>query len=155
MSEKIINVLYVDDEENNLISFKASFRKDFNVFTAISAKDAAPILFRENIHVLITDQRMPETTGTELLADAVDKYPYQTRILLTGFTDIDALADAVNRGHIFKYLTKPWDFDELKKAIEDGYYYNESTILEKETIRNLKLTIEELNSELKRKNKDK
>ena len=63
-----INVLYVDDEQNNLISFTAGFRKQFNVFTALSAKEAESILAKENIHVLITDQRMPEKTGTELLA---------------------------------------------------------------------------------------
>ena len=117
----IINVLYVDDEQNNLISFKATFRKHFNVFTALSAKEAELVLAKDNIHVLITDQRMPDTLGTELLADAVTKYPKQARILLTGYSDIEAIKDALNRGQILKYLTKPWNEEELKKAIEDGY----------------------------------
>lgn len=121
MSEKIINVLYVDDEENNLISFEASFRRDFNVFTAISAKESDVILANNIIHVLITDQRMPDTLGTELLTDAVTKYSNQSRILLTGFTDIEAIIDAINNGQIFKYLTKPWNEDLLKECIKIGY----------------------------------
>lgn len=94
MNDKIINVLYVDDEQQNLISFTAAFRKDFNVFTALSAKESDSILINNQIHVLITDQRMPNTLGTELLSHVVSKYPYQSRILLTGFTDIEALIDA-------------------------------------------------------------
>ena len=121
MSDKIINVLYVDDEENNLISFTASFRKDFNIFTAISAKESDIILLNNNIHVLITDQRMPDTLGTELLAVAVTKYPNQSRILLTGYADIEAVIDAINNGQIFKYLTKPWDAFLLKECINLGY----------------------------------
>ena len=116
-----INVLYVDDEENNLISFKASFRRYFSVFTANSVSEAKEILKKNNIHVLITDQRMPGTLGTELLAEAVKDYPDQIRILLTGFSDVEALKDAVNRGQIFRYLEKPWNDEELKKTIEDSY----------------------------------
>ena len=93
-SQVTINVLYVDDEENNLISFKASFRRYFSIFTANSAIEAQEILSKNIIHVLITDQRMPETLGTELLAKAAKDYPDQTRVLLTAFTDIEALKDA-------------------------------------------------------------
>lgn len=116
-----IHVLYVDDEENNLNAFKASFRRDFKVYTAISADDAKVILADTVIHVLITDQRMPGTTGTELLAQAVKDFPDQTRILLTGFSDIEALKDAINLGQIFCYLQKPWNDDELKETIKRAY----------------------------------
>jgi response regulator RpfG family c-di-GMP phosphodiesterase len=116
-----IHVLYVDDEENNLNAFKASFRRDFKVYTAISADDAKVILKDTEIHVLITDQRMPGTTGTELLAQAVKDFPDQTRILLTGFSDIEALKDAINLGQIFCYLQKPWNDDELKQTIKRAY----------------------------------
>lgn len=116
-----INVLYVDDEEHNLVAFKASFRRFFTVFTAISAAAAQDILTGNQIHVLITDQRMPETTGTELLAQAVKDYPDQTRILLTGYSDLEALKDAVNLGQIFCYLQKPWNDDELKETILKAY----------------------------------
>jgi len=116
-----INVLYVDDEENNLLAFKASFRRYFNVFTAISANDAKVILSQNDIHVLITDQRMPETLGTELLAEAVVDYPDQIRILLTGFSDIEAIKDAINRGQIYHYLQKPWNDEALKETIENAF----------------------------------
>ena len=153
MDEKIINVLYVDDESNNLIAFEANFRRNFNVFVAISSKKAKIILAKEDIHVLITDQRMPDTLGTELLADMVKKYPYQSRILLTGFSDIDAVIDAVNKGRIFKYLTKPWDDNELRMSIEAGYelfMWNNEMIKANEEV---KRSEEEINLVLKQKNK--
>jgi len=110
-------VLYVDDEENNLNAFRAGYRRDFGIFTANSAKEGLKILEEHEIPVLITDQRMPEILGTELLAEALQKFPDQMRILLTGFSDIDALKDAVNRGQIYKYMQKPWNHEELKEAI--------------------------------------
>ena len=121
MSEQLnINVLYVDDEENNLSAFKASFRRHFTVYTAISADEGKKILADTEIHVLITDQRMPGTLGTELLAQAVKDYPDQIRILLTGFSDIEAIKDAINRGQIYHYLQKPWNDDNLKETIENA-----------------------------------
>ncbi len=122
MSEELqVNVLYVDDEENNLMAFKASFRRFFHVFTAISADEGKKILAENEIHVLITDQRMPGTLGTELLAQAVKDYPDQIRILLTGFSDIEAIKDAINRGQIYHYLQKPWNDEELKTTITEAF----------------------------------
>jgi response regulator RpfG family c-di-GMP phosphodiesterase len=152
MSEKIINVLYVDDESGNLNSFRSAFRRDFNVFTAISSMEADIILSKENIHVLITDQRMPDTSGTALLADAVTKYPHQSRILLTGYADIEAVIDAINKGRIFRYLTKPWDEIELRNAIIIGYdmfIWNDSKAKANEEI---KRSEEEINLAIKQKN---
>lgn len=120
-TDQKINVLYVDDEENNLNAFKASFRRYFNIYTAISATEATAILNANQIHVLITDQRMPGTLGTELLAQVVKEYPNQIRILLTGFSDIDAIKDAINRGQIYHYLQKPWNDVELKETIESAF----------------------------------
>ena len=80
-----IRILYVDDEENNLFAFKAAFRRYFMVYTTVSADEAKIILAKNEIHVLITDQRMPGTLGTELLAEVVKEYPDQIRILLTAW----------------------------------------------------------------------
>jgi response regulator RpfG family c-di-GMP phosphodiesterase len=124
-------VLYIDDEENNLNAFRAGYRRDFEIHTASSAKEGLTILESYEIPVLITDQRMPEVLGTELLAQAVQKFPDQMRILLTGFSDIDALKDAVNRGQIYKYMQKPWNHDELKEAITMA---NNIYLLKKERI---------------------
>jgi len=147
----VINVLYVDDEENNLIAFRASFRRLFNIYTALSAHEANIILNQSNIHVLITDQRMPETLGTELLAKAVVDYPEQTRVLLTGFSDIEALKDAVNRGQIFRYLQKPWNDEELKKTIHDSYHVYQIKKEQKDKNEKLVLTNEQLEFMLRQK----
>lgn len=116
-----INVLYVDDQKDNLVSFTASFRRTFNIFTAISAQEAEKIMSKNTIHVLITDQKMPVKTGTELLAETVKKYPSQTRILLTAFADIQVLIDAVNEGKIYMYIEKPWNHEALECCIKEGY----------------------------------
>jgi response regulator RpfG family c-di-GMP phosphodiesterase len=134
MSEKIINVLYVDDEFNNLDSFKANFRKHFNIFIALSAKDAEVILSKNNIHVLITDQRMPIKLGTELLAECVKKYPEQERIILTALSETVEIKQAVKLGHAFKTLGKPWNDEELKDAIVLGYESYIWKVLRKKTI---------------------
>ncbi len=112
-----VGVLYVDDEVNNLNSFKAAFRRDFEVFTAISAKEGRKILDSTEIGVIITDHRMPVMTGIEFLESIIQAYPDTIRILLTGFADINAVMDAINRGHVYKYLVKPWQNDELKMYI--------------------------------------
>ena len=113
-----IKILYVDDEENNLISFRANFRKDYEVLTAISAHDAFIILEKEPAHIIISDQRMPNTTGVEFLEQALNLYPDSIRLLITAHTDIEIVIEAINRGQITKYIQKPWDFEKLSLAID-------------------------------------
>lgn len=146
-----INVLYVDDEENNLMAFRATFRRDFTVFTAISADIAQLILSENEIHVLITDQRMPGTLGTQLLEKAVQIYPDQIRILLTGFSDIDALSDAINKGQIYKYLQKPWNDEELKETIRQAHQIYRIRKDQVELTEKLLLTNEQLEFMLRQK----
>ena len=121
MSAEKISVLYVDDEENNLFSFKATFRIKYQVHTAISGTDALRILETKPVHVIITDQRMPEMTGVEFLEKVLVKYPDPMRILLTGYADMGAVVDAVNKGKIFHYLAKPWNEEELDITINRAY----------------------------------
>lgn len=121
MNTKEINVLYIDDEIHNLNAFKASFRRTFNVFTAESAKDALPILALEDIHIILTDQRMPNMTGVEFLASILDVYPDPIRILLTGYSDLTAVVDAINRGQVYLYITKPWQEEELRQNLEKAF----------------------------------
>lgn len=117
-----IKIVYVDDEENNLLSFKATFRTKYNVLTAISAADAVKLLDENpDIAIIITDQRMPNMTGVEFLHSIIEKFPLPMRILLTGYTDINALIEAVNLGKIHHYLSKPWNEEELDKCIQDAY----------------------------------
>jgi DNA-binding NtrC family response regulator len=115
-----VGVLYVDDEINNLNSFKAAFRRDFNIYTASSAAEGRKILDGNEVGVIITDQRMPVTTGIEFLESILNVYPDTIRILLTGFSDINAVIDAINRGQVYKYLVKPWQNDELRIHIQNA-----------------------------------
>lgn len=121
MLEEKINLLYVDDEENNLMSFKATFRMKYNVHTAISGEEAIKIMDSTPIDIIITDQRMPQMTGVQFLESIIDKYPEPMRILLTGYADLNAVIDAVNKGKIFHYHTKPWNEEELDATIKRAY----------------------------------
>jgi len=121
MSADKISVLYVDDEENNLFSFKATFRIKYQVHTAISGEEALKILDNKPVQIIITDQRMPEMTGVEFLEKVLVKYPDPMRILLTGYADMGAVVDAVNKGKIFHYLAKPWNEEELDITINRAY----------------------------------
>lgn len=121
MQDKIIQVLYVDDQINNLEGFRANFRRVYNVFTASSVEEAKQILSDNEIHVLIADQKMPGTLGTELLEDAIKEYPHQVRIMLTAYTDKEAIVDAFQKGLIYRYIFKPYNPDELKALIDNAY----------------------------------
>jgi len=121
MAEKVISILYVDDETNNLLAFKATFRTKYIIHTALSGVEGLEILSKNEIHIVITDQRMPNMTGVEFLEKVIEKYPRPIRILLTGYTDMSAIVDAVNKGEIYHYLNKPWDDDELEEVIQKAY----------------------------------
>jgi response regulator RpfG family c-di-GMP phosphodiesterase len=117
MDDKNINVLYIDDEVNNINSFKAAFRRVFQVYTAESAEEGRKILETETIHVILSDQRMPKMTGIEFFQSILETHPDPIRILITGYTDINAVIDAINVGQVYKYLSKPWNEDDIKNFI--------------------------------------
>lgn len=121
MQENPINVLYIDDELNNLNSFKASFRRIFNVFTAESAEEGKKILETEQIHVILSDQRMPKMTGIDFFQSILETHPDPIRILITGYTDINAVIDAINVGQVYKYLSKPWNEEDIKNFVLKAY----------------------------------
>lgn len=116
-----IKVLYVDDEMNNLVSFKATFRLKFDVMTALSGEEALQILNTKQVDVIITDQRMPNMTGIQFLEKVLETHPEPMRLLLTGYADMNAVIDAVNKGKIYYYLAKPWNEAELQTTIEKAY----------------------------------
>lgn len=121
MRKKKINILYVDDEENNLVSFKANFRYDYNVSLAHSGIEAIGIIETRPIEIIITDQRMPNMTGIQFLERILENYPDPMRILLTGYADINAVIDAINKGKIFHYHAKPWIREDLESTIQRAY----------------------------------
>ncbi len=110
-------MLYIDDEANNLIAFKATFRREFNVFTCESAEKARDILAAYEIHVILSDQRMPKMTGIEFFESILEEYPKPIRILITGYTDIEAVIAAINQGQVYKYLTKPWNENDIRNFV--------------------------------------
>jgi CheY-like chemotaxis protein len=112
-------MLVVDDEPDNLDLLYRTFRRDFNVIRAESGVAALEILAAEGeVAVIISDQRMPEMKGTEFLSKTVPQFPNTVRIILTGFTDVEDLVEAINSGQVYKYITKPWDPTELKAVVQ-------------------------------------
>lgn len=151
MSEDKLSVLYVDDEVNNLQSFKAAFRRDFLIYTAESAKEGMKILSEMPIEVIITDQRMPEMTGVEFLESIIPQYPDPIRILLTGYSDIQAVIDAINKGQVYHYITKPWDEEQLRNIIKKSLEVYTLRAENKELIKSLLRANEQLEFLLRQK----
>src|SRR6202171_1345686 len=110
-------LLIVDDELANLRLLERLFSKDYYCLTASSAADAIDLLNQHDIAILITDQRMPNMTGIELLKQTAQLRPHMVRILLTGYTDAEALVEAINCGLVHLYLTKPWNNSDLKVKV--------------------------------------
>ncbi len=117
VSEKV-KILYVDDEENNLIAFRANFKREYEVYTAISAEIALSLLESNSIYIIISDERMPHITGVEFLEKVAKLYPDTVRLLITGHSDIDIVIQAINRGQVSKFIHKPWDWEKLEISID-------------------------------------
>jgi PAS domain S-box-containing protein len=125
MRSERIRVLFVDDEENNLKAFKASFRREMDVLLAGSGQEALELLARESVHVIVSDQRMPGMSGSEFLAIARKRHPSAMRMLLTGYSDLEAVVRAVNEGGIYAYATKPWDENDVRLRIQQAFEINQ------------------------------
>lgn len=120
MMPPTFSILYLDDESDNLIAFKAVFRRFFEVYTAESAREALEILTARKIDLIISDQRMPGMTGVAFFEKIQSTYPTVIRMILTGYSDIQAIVDAINKGKIYYYITKPWKFEELKVILDNA-----------------------------------
>lgn len=119
--ESKLKLMVVDDESDNLDLLYRTFRREFDVFKAESALIALRILDQEGeMAVIISDQRMPKMSGTEFLSRTVEQFPDTIRIVLTGYTDVEDLVGAINTGKVFKYITKPWNPDELKRVVQQA-----------------------------------
>ncbi len=143
------DILVVDDEVDNLDLLKRTFRREYNVHTANSAQEALRLLENQEFAVIVSDQRMPEMTGVELLQRAREKYPYTIRILLTGYTDINALVDAINMGHVYRYVTKPWSREEIVMTVKRAVEHYETTKHNFRLLEELKVKNEQLENSYK------
>ena len=110
-------VLYVDDEIDNLIVFEASFEDDFSVTTAQSGRQALELIEQKAFPIVIADQRMPEMTGSELFEIMRHKFPFTKRLMLTGYADSKAMLDAINQGQVYYFIKKPWERDFLFSTV--------------------------------------
>jgi len=113
MKKEDVRILYIDDE--------ASFRRHYTIYLAQSAIEAREILDNNEINIIITDERMPVTTGVEFLTSIVNDYPNPIRMMLTGYANLNTVIRAVNDAHIYKYLTKPIHGEDLKVVIDEAY----------------------------------
>ena len=116
-----IKILYIDDEPNNLVGFKASFRTTYNVLTAENTTEAFHFLDNHpDIRIIFCDQRMPYKTGVEFFEEIRDRFPLPIRILITAYTDIESVINAVNKGNIFRYIKKPWVDEDIISSIKEA-----------------------------------
>ena len=113
-------VLVVDDEPASLRAVRRALMDDCEVLMAASAAEALEVLAAHSVALVVADQRMPGTSGTEFLAQTVERYPDLVRIMLTGYADVEALREAINSGRVYHCLTKPWETRELRQVVRRG-----------------------------------
>lgn len=119
-------IMIVDDEPANLRLLERLFRQDYKVVTAGSGEEALELLAEHDMTLLITDQRMPNMSGLELLKQTAELRPHMVRMILTGYTDVGTLVEALNSGLVYQYLTKPWSNEELRLTVTRALEHYES-----------------------------
>ena len=132
MSTDNYSVLYVDDESGNLIVFKKNFESNFDIITCESPGRAIEILKETNVAVLLADYKMPEMNGVELLAHVRNQHPDVIRMIITAYSDLDIAMNAINLGHVHRYILKPWRPDELLMLIQSNIELFKKNIFLKE-----------------------
>lgn len=139
-----ISVLFVDDEDKTRKHFSRAFSNEFNIYTAASVQDARCVLDQNEIAILIADERMPQQSGVSLLTTAFQKFPHIVRLLTTAYTDFDKLSAAINKANVFRFVSKPWNLEDLRKTLQDAadhyFLHNQQQSLirdNKENIKNL------------------
>jgi len=114
-------VLYLDDDDSNLVSFRANFREQFEVFTSANPVEAYNIIAENKIDIVITDHNMPSMSGVEFLESIAIDYPYVQRILLTGYTELVPVMEAINKGQVFRISTKPFNLKEISRMVAEAW----------------------------------
>ena len=148
--EKQGKLLLVDDEQGVLQALKRLFFRNYEVTLANSGQEALDILKNEKFDMIISDMRMPGMSGAELLKTCFETYPEMIRVLLTGYSDLDSAIKAVNEGNIYRYISKPWDNDQLRGMVSEALESREL----KAANRKLSAHIVEQNDELARLNRE-
>jgi len=120
-AEQRCQVLVIDDETEVLNTLNRQLRREFDTFLAHNTGEALSILRDRPIQVVISDERMPGMTGSEFFSQIQQQYPEAIRLLLTGYADLQAVIQAINQGHIYRYIAKPWDATEIRTIVRDAY----------------------------------
>lgn len=144
------SLLIIDDEPDVIKALTRLFRREYNVFSSTDAEEGLEIMEKEKIQVIISDQRMPGITGVEFFSKIKVKYPDAVKLILTGYSDIEAVKDAINKGQVFRYVTKPWDPYELENIIKEAF--DKSDLIAKN--RELMISLQEANENLEAKVKE-
>jgi len=131
-------VLVVDDEVDNLDLLKRVLRTDYDVHTAESGEQALKLMEEHDFFLILTDQRMPKMLGTEFLEESVKRDPSAIRILITGYSDIDSVIDAINKGSVHRYIKKPWNREELRREIELSIKIQRLTVENQDLVKTLR-----------------
>lgn len=148
-------LLVVDDEPDVVKSVQDLLRFDYKVLGATRAVDALELIRAQPVHVVLTDQRMPEMTGVDFLRRLREQFPDTVRLLITGYADIRAVIDAINQGNVYRYITKPWEPEELQAVVREAVERYDLAAERKRLVEELKQTNDQLratNEELTRAN---
>ena len=142
-------LLVVDDEPDVCDSVHDLLRREFRVLKARSAEEGFKLLQDNEVHIIMTDQRMPHISGVELLKGIRAKHPKAVRMLFTGFADLEAIIAAINQGHIFQFLRKPWQPDELVGAVREAAAEYDRLVAEADEKNRLRAEVQALSERLK------
>jgi response regulator RpfG family c-di-GMP phosphodiesterase len=137
-------LLVIDDEMDVCDSVHDLLRQDYRVLKARSAEEGLKVMQDNEVHIIMTDQRMPRVTGVELLTSVFKGQPRAVRMLFTGYADLDSIIQAINQGHIFKFLKKPWQPDELQQAVAEAAAEYDRLVEQTELLDHLKTELHQL-----------
>ncbi len=137
-------LLVIDDEMDVCDSVHDLLRREFRVLKARCAEDGLKLMQDNEVHIIMTDQRMPKVTGVELLTKIYRGHPQAIRMLFTGYADLESIIQAINQGHIFKFLKKPWQPDELERAVREAAAEYDRLVAQAELMERLQTELHQL-----------
>jgi response regulator RpfG family c-di-GMP phosphodiesterase len=141
-------LLVVDDETDVCDSVYDLLRREFNVLKARSAAEGIQLMQEQEVHLIMTDQRMPQITGVELLSKIRQRHPKAVRMLFTGYADLEAVIAAINQGHVFQFIKKPWRPAELEAAVHEAAAEYDRLVEQAEELHQLRSQVQSLHERL-------